>query len=178
MHLKESILNKINSYSDPFPHWELDSPLSEKLIDELQNIKISDAPRAFDGTRAADAGGADLDGKLRVFLEKDNSNLLPNGMELINDFKVFISMDSANMHLASLTSAKVVSIWGPTHPFLGFSPLFNKQFIVQLSDEEYSERPVSIYGEIKKNDKVKAEQSMLRIDPKRVIEKINLAINQ
>ena len=87
MHLKESILNKINSYSDPFPHWELENPLSEELIDELQNVKISDTPRAFDGTRAADAGGEDLDGKLRVFLEKDNSNLLPNGMELINDLR-------------------------------------------------------------------------------------------
>ena len=87
MHLKESILNKINSYSDPFPHWELENPLSEELIDELQNIKISEVPRAFDGTRAADAGGDDLDGKLRVFLEKDNSDLLPNGMELINDLR-------------------------------------------------------------------------------------------
>ena len=87
MHLKESILNKINSYSDPFPHWELENPLSEELIDELQNVKISDAQRAFDGTRAADAGGDDLDGKLRVFLEKDNSDLLPNGMELINDLR-------------------------------------------------------------------------------------------
>ena len=54
---------------------------------ELQNVKISDAPRSFDGTRAADAGGDGIDGKLRVFLEKDNSNLLPNGMELIEDLK-------------------------------------------------------------------------------------------
>jgi ADP-heptose:LPS heptosyltransferase len=82
------------------------------------------------------------------------------------------------MHLASLTSTKVVSIWGPTHPFLGFSPLFNEEFIVQLSNEENIERPISIYGKIKKIDKVKAEQSMSRIDSKRVIEKINLAINQ
>ena len=37
---------------------------------------------------------------------------------------------------------------------------------------------VSIYGKIKKNDKIKAEQSMSRIDSERVIEKINLAINQ
>ena len=99
-------------------------------------------------------------------------------MELINDFKVFISMDSANMHLASLTSTKVVSIWGPTHPFLGFSPLFNEEFIVQLSNEENCERPISIYGKIKKIDEVKAEQSISRINPDRVIEKINLAINQ
>ena len=84
MHLKEAILNKITSSSEPFPHGELENPLSAELIDELQNIKISDAPRAFDGTRAADAGGEDLDGKLRVFLEKDNCDLLPNGMKLIN----------------------------------------------------------------------------------------------
>ena len=87
MYLKDSILNKIKSYNNPFPHWELDNPLSEEMIDELQNVKISDAPRSFDGTRAADAGGDGIDGKLRVFLEKDNSNLLPNGMELIEDLK-------------------------------------------------------------------------------------------
>ena len=75
MYLKDSVLNKIKSYNDPFPHWELNHPLSEEMIDELQNIKISDAPRSFDGTRAADAGGDGIDGKLRVFLEKDNSNL-------------------------------------------------------------------------------------------------------
>jgi ADP-heptose:LPS heptosyltransferase len=31
-----------------------------------------------------------------------------------------ISMDSANMHLASLVNLRVVSIWGATHPFAGF----------------------------------------------------------
>ncbi len=87
MHLKESILNKITSYSEPFSHWELDSPFSNDMINELQNIKISDAPRSFDGTRAADHKGGGLDGKLRVFLEKDNCEILPNGMELINDLR-------------------------------------------------------------------------------------------
>ena len=87
MHLKESILNKVRSYDDPFPHWELDSPLSPEMINELQEVKISDAPRSFDGTRAADAGGDGIDGKLRVFLEKENKHLLPNGMELIDDLR-------------------------------------------------------------------------------------------
>ena len=31
-----------------------------------------------------------------------------------------VSMDSANMHLASLYGVPVVSIWGGTHPYLGF----------------------------------------------------------
>ncbi len=87
MHLKESILHNIKNYDYPFPHWELNKPLSDGMINELNEVKISDAPRAFDGTRAADNGGGDLDGKLRVFLEKDNFDKLPNGMELIQDLR-------------------------------------------------------------------------------------------
>ncbi len=82
-----SILNRCTTYSDPFPHWELDSPFTNELINELNDVNISDAPRSFDGTRAADAGGDGLDGKLRVFLESDNSENLSNGMELIEDLR-------------------------------------------------------------------------------------------
>jgi ADP-heptose:LPS heptosyltransferase len=129
-------------------------------------------------------GSQELEDSKTYFLKNSNCSMIDRNlnlneqMELINGFKVFISMDSANMHLASLTSTKVVSVWGPTHPFLGFRPLFNEEFIVQLSNEEFNERPISIYGKIRKKDKVKAEQSMSRIDPERVIEKINFAINQ
>ena len=66
--LKESILNRCKTYSEPFSHWELDSPFTDDLINELNEVNISDAPRSFDGTRAADAGGDGVDGKLRVFL--------------------------------------------------------------------------------------------------------------
>ena len=85
--LKESILHRCTTYSNPFPHWELDSPFTNELINELNDVNISDAPRSFDGTRAADAGGDGLDGKLRVFLESDNSENLSNGMELIEDLR-------------------------------------------------------------------------------------------
>ena len=85
--LKESILNRCTTYSNPFPHWELDSPFTDELINELNDVNISDSPRSFDGTRAADAGGDGLDGKLRVFLESDNSENLSNGMELIEDLR-------------------------------------------------------------------------------------------
>jgi ADP-heptose:LPS heptosyltransferase len=35
---------------------------------------------------------------------------------------VMLSMDSANMHLASLVGVPVVSVWGPSHPYVGFCP--------------------------------------------------------
>ena len=39
---------------------------------------------------------------------------------VMSHLDVMISMDSANMHLASLTATPVVSIWGATHPYAGF----------------------------------------------------------
>ena len=151
-------------------------PLSnyQKIINQFDNFQF--VIFAF--------GSQELEASKKFFLKTPNCIVierdlnLNDQMKLINNFKVFISMDSANMHLASLTSTRVVSIWGPTHPFLGFSPLFNEQYIVQLNNEEYSERPLSIYGKIKKSDQLKAKESMSKINAERVIEKINLAITQ
>lgn len=39
---------------------------------------------------------------------------------LMSRLDAMVSMDSANMHLASLTGTPVVSIWGATHPYAGF----------------------------------------------------------
>lgn len=44
-----------------------------------------------------------------------------NELEYIGALDVMVSMDSANMHLASLYSVPVVSIWGATHPYAGFN---------------------------------------------------------
>jgi len=41
-------------------------------------------------------------------------------LALISQLDVMISMDSANMHIASLAGTRVVSIWGATHPYAGF----------------------------------------------------------
>ena len=57
---------------------------------------------------------------------------------------VMVSMDSANMHLASMYGVPVVSVWGGTHPYLGFygwgQPLSNA-VQVQLDC-----RPSSVFG--------------------------------
>jgi ADP-heptose:LPS heptosyltransferase len=41
-------------------------------------------------------------------------------LRYISCFDLVVSMDSANMHLASLYGVPVVSVWGGTHPWLGF----------------------------------------------------------
>ncbi len=44
----------------------------------------------------------------------------PVELALLSYVDVALSMDSANMHLASLVNIPVVSIWGATHPYCGF----------------------------------------------------------
>lgn len=64
---------------------------------------------------------------------------------LMSHLKVMLSMDSANMHLASLVATPVVSIWGATHPFAGFMG-WNQgsENAIQIPLDC---RPCSIYGQ-------------------------------
>lgn len=64
---------------------------------------------------------------------------------LISYMDVVVSMDSANMHLASLVNVPVVSIWGATHPSLGFYG-FNQDpnNAVQIG---LNCRPCSVFGD-------------------------------
>ncbi len=47
-------------------------------------------------------------------------NGLQQELILMSHLHVMLSMDSANMHLASLVNTTVVSVWGATHPYAGF----------------------------------------------------------
>ena len=63
---------------------------------------------------------------------------------LMSQLDVMISMDSANMHLASLVGTPVVSIWGATHPYAGFMGWH--QSMDNVVQVDLSCRPCSIYG--------------------------------
>ena len=63
---------------------------------------------------------------------------------LMNQMNMMVSMDSANMHLASLVNTSVISIWGATHPYAGFFGFNQNELnIIQL---DLPCRPCSIYG--------------------------------
>lgn len=73
-------------------------------------------------------------------------------LALMKSLDLMLSMDSANMHLASLVGCRVVSVWGATHPYAGF-------YGWQQSEEDaiqhsLSCRPCSVYGnkECHRND--------------------------
>lgn len=63
---------------------------------------------------------------------------------LMSHLDVMVSMDSANMHLASLVATPVVSVWGATHPYAGFMGW--RQRMDHAIQIDLPCRPCSIYG--------------------------------
>lgn len=64
----------------------------------------------------------------------------------IAELEFMITMDSANMHLASMAGTRCISVWGATHPFAGFlgygqSP----EDVIQVKD--LTCRPCSVFGD-------------------------------
>ena len=70
---------------------------------------------------------------------------LKQELVLMSHLDVMLSMDSSNMHLASLTNTPVVSVWGATHPYAGFMGWGQKEENAIQVDLDC--RPCSIYGQ-------------------------------
>lgn len=55
-----------------------------------------------------------------------------------------ICMDSGNMHLASLAGVSMISIWGATHPYCGFTAMGQDRDLIVEKDIDC--RPCSVFG--------------------------------
>ena len=97
-------------------------------------------------------------GKNEINILNDWQQQIPNAENLagklslkeellkISELEVMISMDSANMHLASLVGTRCVSVWGSTHPFAGFLGYGqSEKDVVQVKD--LTCRPCSVFGD-------------------------------
>ena len=93
---------------------------------------------------------------------------LKSELALMGQLDVMLSMDSANMHLASLVGTRVVSIWGGTHPYAGFLGWNQKTSdCIQLN---LPCRPCSVYGN---KACLRGDYSCLNgITPNQIIEKL------
>ena len=80
-----SIKENVQQFEKPFRHWGLEGPLNLTTIDEIMSVRIPDGQRVYDGTRAADYSGDGVDGKLRIFVNKEISELICG---LINAFNI------------------------------------------------------------------------------------------
>lgn len=90
---------------------------------------------------------------------------------LMKHLDLMLCVDSSNMHLASLAGVPILSIWGGTHPDVGFYPYGIKdENIVQISRDELPCRPCSVYG---KEKCYRGDFACLNfIKPETIIEKI------
>ena len=78
-----------------------------------------------------------------LFVGKNVENMYQE-LILMNHLDVMLSMDSANMHMASLTATPVVSVWGATHPYAGFMGW--GQSVENAVQLDMPCRPCSIFG--------------------------------
>ena len=95
---------------------------------------------------------------------------LSEEIQAMAKLRVMLTMDSANMHLASLAGTRVVSIWGATHPFAGF--LGYGQSESDCIQTNLPCRPCSVFG----NRKCKFGNypCMQAVTPQEIIQKLIL----
>ncbi len=68
-------------------------------------------------------------------------------LQVISRLHFMLSMDSANGHLAALYGVPVVTVWGATHPYAGFTPFNQPEKNQILPDlKKFPQLPSSVYG--------------------------------
>ena len=147
--------------------------LMQQVIDKLASTKTH---------KILLFGGGKKEIELLRSLSKNKENVVvvagqlkfKQELQLISNLDVMLSMDSGNAHLAAILGVKVITLWGATHPFAGFSP-FNQPLENALTADSslYPKLPTSVYG----NKKVAGyEDAMRTILPINVVEKITLSL--
>ena len=92
----------------PFNHWVFSNCLEEGALDEISYSNIPSGDRMYDGTRAADHTGQGVDGKLRLFITKNNCQNFPyltnliqslQSKEMVNKISKIIDKDLSNSYV-------------------------------------------------------------------------------
>ena len=74
-----------------------------------------------------------------------NQYTMQEELHIMQKMDVMITMDSANMHLASAVGTLVISIWGATHHFAGFLGFGQKE--ENIIQDSIDCRPCSVFGD-------------------------------
>lgn len=121
---------------------------TEKMEDVIQNLNISHPDLSivlFGGGAKEIEVFAQWKSKFKnIHIAADTCKGFGQEMQLMRTLRCMVSMDSGNMHVASLVGTPVVSIWGATHPFAGFMGWGQSEDDAVQVDLPC--RPCSIYG--------------------------------
>lgn len=142
--------------------------LMQEVLEQLSN--------KTQGTIFLFGGGAKETAQLQQMATAPNIQVvagkftLTEELGLISNLQVMLSMDSANGHLAAIYGVPVVTLWGATHPYLGFIPFHQPVENSLLPNrEQYPFLPTSVYG---KKQVPGYENAMYTIAPEEVVAKI------
>lgn len=147
---------------------ELMKEVVDKLINETEDLSIylfggpDDAAILQSWTEACPERIINVAGK----------QTFADDLALMSGLQLMISMDSANMHLASLVGLRCLSIWGATHIHAGF--LGYHQSEDDVIDLELPCRPCSIYGN--KACKYGDYRCLAKITPDTIVKRVKTAI--
>lgn len=144
--------------------------LMQQVIDQLALAKNNKIFLFGGGNKEIEMLNSSAHGKENV-INVAGKLKLPQELDLISNLNVMLSMDSGNAHIAAMLGIKVITLWGATHPFAGFSPFNQPLENCLLSDrEKFPMLPTSVYG----NKKVAGyEDAMRSISVESVVEKLN-----
>jgi len=140
--------------------------LMKKVIDELASKPENKIFLFGGGNKEIEILNAFSKNKKNVIVVAGKLNL-EQELQLISNLDVMLSMDSGNAHIAAMLGIKVITLWGATHPFAGFSP-FNQRLENCLTSDinKYPLLPTSIYG----NKTVDGYEDVMRsILPEKVV---------
>ena len=181
---RENNLRRENPMGEKKGRWVGFAPFSahkgktypEDMSEQLVDLLVADYERVF----IHSGGGSEAEFAQRMETKYDNVVALSGKVKLAGELNLIahldcvVSMDSLVMHMASLTATPVVSVWGATHPALGFLGWgCPEEGVLQL---EMPCRPCSVYGERKCKS---GDYKCLRaITPQMVADKVKELIEQ
>lgn len=157
----------------PFAQYEskvYPQDLMQKVIDELALNNNNKIFLFGGGNKEIEILNSFSTTKKNVVVVAGKLNL-EKELQLISNLNVMLSMDSGNAHIAAMLGIKVITLWGATHPFAGFSPFNQPIENCLISDRnQYPLLPTSVYG----NKKVEGYDDVMRtISVSNIIQKIN-----
>jgi len=152
--IAEKLLNTLGDKTNP---WVGIAPFAQhqQKMYPIEKMQVVINLLSEKGFRVFVFGGGEKEKALADQLCKNNNDAtnligqysLIEELGILNEMDAVLSMDSANMHMAAMTNTKVVSIWGATHPYAGFSGFGqNEDHFIQIPETELSCRPCSVFG--------------------------------
>ncbi len=120
--------------------------LMEKLLDKLNNLENLQII-LFGGGKNETEILEQWESKFNNCASAAGKLPFQEELRVISNLDLMISMDSGNGHLAAMYGVPVITLWGVTHPYVGFTPFGQRDSNQILSDREsFPLIPTSVYG--------------------------------